>query len=158
MYLDRYGYRISENFLDYSFTSEGPKGSVNKVVRFTLIGENIYNLAFGDLDEYTGEISDMVVTNNGDSRKVLATVAATVYDFSLEYRDAIILAKGSTNSRTRLYRMGITNYLDTIQADFEVYGLKGTDWELFSLHTEYEAFLVHRKLFVNLSNAKNNKK
>lgn len=33
-----------------------------------------WNLGFGDLDEKTGNISDSVVSDNGDGRKVLATV------------------------------------------------------------------------------------
>jgi hypothetical protein len=110
MYLDRYKYSINESFSDYEFFSEGPKGSIKKIVRFTSIDKNIFNLAFGDLIEATGKINDIVVTNNNDSHKVLATVAATVHDFTIQYPKAIIFAKGSTHSRTRLYRMGITNH------------------------------------------------
>lgn len=85
MLSERYKYSINENFLDYEFNSEGPKGVIKKIARFTHITENVFNLAFGDLDEETGEISDMVVTNNSDSRKVLTTVAATLHDFTLQY-------------------------------------------------------------------------
>ena len=51
MQLPRYLYRTNNNFLDYEFNSIGPKGSIKKVVRFTQIGVNIYNLGFGDLEE-----------------------------------------------------------------------------------------------------------
>ncbi len=44
--------------------------------------KDYYNLGFGDKDEKTGEISDLVITNNGDSQQVLATVASTVYAFT----------------------------------------------------------------------------
>ncbi len=145
VHLDRYEYIINKNFLDYEFISKGPKGTVKKVIRFTIIAKNVYNLAFGDLNEVSGKISDIIVTNNNDSRKVLATVAASVHDFTKQFPGAIILAKGSTNSRTRLYRMGITNYWKIISIDFEVYGLKGTQWELFELRQDYDAFLVYRK-------------
>lgn len=40
---------------------------------------NLYNLAFGDKNPLTGEIDDKIVTDNGDSEKVLATVVAAVY-------------------------------------------------------------------------------
>lgn len=43
--------------------------------------EGVFNLAFGDYDENTKSINDLSVTNNGDSLKVLATVASTVYAF-----------------------------------------------------------------------------
>jgi hypothetical protein len=145
MHLPRYHYKTNEAFLDYEFISEGPKGSIKKVIRFTQIDNIVFNLGFGDLDEETGEISDTIVTNNNDSRIVLATVAATVHDFTIHYPKAIVVAKGSTHSRTRLYRMGITNHWNVISADFEVFGLKESNWELFEERRDYEAFLIHRK-------------
>ena len=145
MQLPRYIYKTNESFLDYEFISMGPRGSIKKVVRFTQISAGIFNLAFGDLDEETGDISDTVVTNNNDSRKVLITVAATVHDFTLQYPGAWIIAQGRTHSRTRLYRMGITNNWPEISRDFEIYGLKDQKWELFGPGRDYEAFLVRRK-------------
>lgn len=145
MHLPRYTYKTNESFLDYEFISEGPRGFIKKVVRFTNIGNKVYNLAFGDLDNETGEISDTVVTNNNDSRKVLATVAATVHDFTLQYPEVVIIAKGRTHSRTRLYRMGITNNWQYISSDFEVFGLKEDSWELFEPGKDYTAFLVRRR-------------
>lgn len=145
MQLPRYPYKTNAAFLDYEFISEGPKGNIKKVIRFTKIDKTVFNLGFGDIDEETGEISDTVVTNNNDSRIVLATVAATVHDFTVNYPNSVVIAKGSTHSRTRLYRMGITNHWKEISADFEVYGLKDGDWELFAERRDYEAFLIHRK-------------
>lgn len=145
MHLPHYTYRTNESFLDYEFVSSGPRGNIKKVVRFTQITDGVFNLAFGDLDENTGEITDAVVTNNNDSRKVLATVAATVHDFTLQYPRSVILAKGRTHSRTRLYRMGITNNWQEISLDFEVYGLLDGTWELFQQGKDYTAFLVRRK-------------
>jgi hypothetical protein len=145
MHLQRYTYKTNESYLDYEFLSVGPRGTVRKVIRFTQIRTGIFNLGFGDLDEETGEISDTIVTNNNDSRKVLATVAATVHDFTLQYPGAVIIAKGSTHSRTRLYRMGITNNWAGISPDFEIFGLKGLLWELFEAGNDYEAFLIRRK-------------
>jgi len=145
MNLPKYQYRTNENFLDYEFVSTGPKGRVKKVVRFTEIGEDIFNLGFGDLDGKTGEISDTVVTDNRDSWKVLATVANTIYDFYEEYPSAKIFVKGNTAARNRLYRIGISNNWDEISTDFEVYGLKDGGWEPFELRKDYEAFLIEQK-------------
>ena len=136
MQLPRYSYRTNNNFLDYEFGSIGPKGHIKKVVRYTEIRKNIFNPGFGDLDEETGKIS---VTNNNDSRKVLATVASTVQDFTLQYQDAWIIAKGSIPSRTRLYRMGISNHWQEINNEFEVFGLKEDEWQPFELRKEYDA-------------------
>jgi len=108
--------------------------------------ENVYNLGFGDYDEATGSINDISVTNNGDSLKVLATVASTVYAFTEQYPKAWILATGSTAVRTRLYRMGITNNLAEILEDFIVFGYNGDgNWETFVVGEDYEAFLLTKK-------------
>jgi hypothetical protein len=145
MQLAKYRYKTNSNFLDYEFISEGPKGNIKKVIRFTQIDTSVFNLGFGDLDEETGEISDTIVSNNNDSRIVLATVAATVLDFTMHYPKAMVVAQGSSRSRTRLYRMGITNHWKEISINFEVYGLKDENWELFQERRDYDAFLIHRK-------------
>ena len=145
MYLPRYTYKISNNFLDYEFISVGPQGAFKKVVRFTQISTCIYNLAFGDLNAETGEINDISVTNNSDSQKVLATIASIVHDFTFQFPNGWIFAKGSTVSRTRLYRMGIANNWEDISVKFEVFGLTETYWEAFEKRKNYDAFLVRRK-------------
>ncbi len=131
----------------YEFASEGSKGKISKLVIYSETHlHNFYNLGFGDKDETTGDIDDTIVTNNGDSEKVLATVAATLYSFTEKFPDAIIFASGSTAARTRLYRIGITNNLEEIKADFEVFGLTNeNNWVRFEKRKDFKAFLVKRK-------------
>jgi hypothetical protein len=146
MKFPKYIYSTEDQLLYYEFTSEGPKGKIKKIVEYTPTSfENVYNLAFGDYDEEIDGINDTSVTNNGDSQKVLATVASTVYAFTGRYPNAVVHATGSTNVRTRLYRMGITNNLTEIAADFRVFGLKDDEWEEFIVGEDYEAFLITRK-------------
>ena len=143
----KYLYKSEELMLYYEFVSEGPKGSIRKIVEYTeTTTKNVFNLGFGDYDQETKSINDQSVTNNGDSLKVLATVASTVYAFTNKYPEAWILATGSTAVRTRLYRMGITNNLAEITDDFKVYGYteKGV-WEEFVIGEDYEAFLLTKK-------------
>jgi len=138
---------ISLDLQTYEFTSVGPKGDITKVVRYSEINvKGYYNLGFGDKDPITGFISDLTVTNNGDSQKVLATVAATLYAFTDANPGATIIATGSTEARTRLYRMGITNNLEEIKKDFIVLGLTETGWDTFKRNITYGAFLVRRKI------------
>ena len=119
----KYNYRSESSLQFYEFISEGPKGLIKKMVIYTeTTTENVYNLGFGDYDESTNGINDLSVTNNGDSLKVLPTVASTVYAFTERHPNSWILATGSTSVRTRLYRMGITNNLTEIEADFIVFG------------------------------------
>lgn len=51
----------------------------------------------------------------------------------------------STKSRTRLYRIGLTNNLAEIIEDFDLYGLRESEWQEFAKGVEYEAFLVKRR-------------
>lgn len=137
---------FTDDFKTFEFISEGPNGQFRKVVQYletTTAG--IYNLGFGVKNELTNEIDDLVITNNGDSQKVLTTVAKTLFVFTDHYPDAWIVATGSTLSRTRLYRIGITNNLSLIERDFHVFGLKENDWVKFERNGPYEAFLVMRK-------------
>lgn len=146
MHLDRYKLISQKSLMIFEFTSIGHKGHVNKIIQYTPTEvKNIYNLGFGDKDIKTGLINDLSVTDNGDSQKVLATVAFSVYIFTEAYPNALVYAIGSTKARTRLYRIGITNQLETIEKDFNVYGLIDGDWKKFKKAITYEAFLVQRK-------------
>ncbi len=104
----------------------------------------MYNLGFGDKLP-SGDYDDTVISNNGDGKKVLATVAATLYTFTNKYKEAMIHIEGSTKSRTRLYQIGITKYLDTIREDFEILGETEIGWEEFESNRNYNAFLIKRK-------------
>jgi hypothetical protein len=147
MNLECYSYFSNNNFLDYEFYSDGPKGKVKKVVRFMKVFEDsdIYNLAFGDVTEGNGNVDDSIITNNQDRDMVLATVANTIIDFTNHYGDRYIYAEGSTPARTRLYQMGIANLWEEISIDFEVYGLIDDVWHKFQRNVNYDAFLVKKK-------------
>lgn len=75
----------------------------------------------------------------------MATVTAAIHDFTIQYAGAWIIAKGSTLSRTRLYRIGITNHLKEITAGFVIYGMIEEQWEPFEQRRDYQAFLIRRK-------------
>lgn len=143
----KYLYKSEEFLKNYEFNSDGPKGTIKKVVQFTETATpNVFNLAFGDYDEETESLNDLSVSNNGDSLKILSTVASTVYAFTERYPNAWIFATGSNKVRTRLYRMGITNNLSEIKKDFEIFGLtKEGSWTEFVIGEDYEAFLLTKK-------------
>jgi hypothetical protein len=143
----KYTYRSEELFLHFEFISEGPRGPIKKIVEYTRTStEDVFNLGFGDFDEEKQVIDDSAITNNGDSLKVLATVASTVYAFTAKYPKAWIFATGNTYVRTRLYRMGITNNLTEIAEDFVVFGYDEEEkWVKFIPGEDYEAFLITRK-------------
>jgi hypothetical protein len=143
----RYNYSADEDLYIFEFESVGPKGKIFKLVQYTEMSiKGYYNLAFGDLDLKTREINDGIITNNGDATKVLATVVSTIYAFTGRYPESFIFATGSSDSRTRLYRMGITNNLEELRNDFHVYGLKNDEtFEKFIVGEDYLGFLITRK-------------
>jgi hypothetical protein len=146
MKLPRYELTAEKTLMVFEFTIDGPKGQIPKLIKFSETTlKDFYNLAFGDKDNATGDIDDKVVSNNGDSERVLATVVSAVYSFSDNHQDAWVYATGSTKARTRLYRMGITKYIDDVQQDFHVFGLLEGEWKEFEKDVEYTAFLVKRK-------------
>lgn len=146
MTLERYELTAGRNFMAFEFLSEGKHGRIIKVIQFQAMNiENLYNLAFGDKNMDTGELNDKVVTDNGDSEKVLATVVASLYVFADRYPDIWVYATGSSSARTRLYRMGINKYYDIATADFDIMGLYQNEWEWYEYGKDYQAFAVHRK-------------
>ena len=146
MKLPKYPLASGDKLMSFEFISEGDKGLIHKLVQFKQTNlKDVYNLAFGDKDHTTGEIDDIVISNNGDSEKVLATVVATVYAFTDKYPDAMIYATGSTIARTRLYRMGIAKYFSEVTKDFEILGEQNDDWETFRKNIEYDGFLIKKK-------------
>jgi hypothetical protein len=146
MILPKYPLSSSDQLMTFEFESEGKFGRVSKLVTYQPTNlKGVYNLAFGDKSAETGQINDIAITDNGDRDKVLATVAASVYAFTDKYPDAWVYLTGSTKSRTRLYRMGISKFSDELNQDFEVYGQLNDSWENFKLNTEFEGFLIRRK-------------
>lgn len=151
MQFDKYAPLLaSTDSLEFTFVSNGPKGEIKIVVQFNATeNPTICNLAFGNLLP-DGRVDDTIKNDNKDRNKVLATVAAAVYEFTSKYPEKLIFFSGSTPERTRLYRMALTNNFDLLDLDFEIFGvvlqtetyyveklLKGKD---------YFGFMVKRKI------------
>jgi hypothetical protein len=146
MKLPKYALRADQSFMVYEFVSLGPKGAVTKRIEFAKLAwaEEVYNLGFGDVQP-AGELDDLVVTNNGDRAKVLATVVGAVYQFTARYPHAWVFAEGSTPARLRLYRMAIARHMAEVTQDFRLFGLRDDHWEEFNQTAPYSALLAQRK-------------
>ena len=139
---------ISSDALEFTFISEGPKGIIEKVVQYMATSDpSIYNLAFGDLLA-DGSVDDHIKNNNKDRNKILSTVAATVYEFTARYPEKWIFFTGSTDERTRLYRMALTINFEELKNDFDIYGvhlIRGSfHAETFEKGKVYSGFLIKR--------------
>jgi hypothetical protein len=145
---ERYNLVTNPALMRFTFQSTGLKGNTQKAVEYTpaeVDGLKFYNLGFGDVNEITGELDDLSITNNGDREKILSTVAATVLHFTEHMPGALVYAEGSTLARTRLYQMALRANLQDIIEVLEIYGLVDGVWFPFKENVNYEAFMVLRK-------------
>ncbi len=79
-------------------------------------------------------------------RRLSATHSVdTVYTFTGQYPAAWFYVTGSTETRTRLYRMGINKYFDIVKEDFDIMGEHQSEWEWYEKGRDYQAYAVHRK-------------
>lgn len=152
MNLNKYPVVSTNEHKNYEFLSDGPNGYIKKVIHFKAIGDNLFNLAFGDWSEFEQGINDKVRSNNYDRDKVMATVAGTVIEFLNHYPCATVFAVGSTPSRTRLYQMGISANWQEINQSFIIEGLINNEWQPFERIKNYQAFMARKNNIVNLFN------
>jgi hypothetical protein len=151
MKLERYEPLLfSKDALEFKFDSIGPKGRFLKIIQFVETSDpSIYNLTFGDFLP-DGSVDDHVKNDNKDRNKILATIAGAIYEFTSNYPDKSIFFKGSTDGRTRLYRMALALNFQELSIDFEIYGVLLREnvffIEQFEKGKEYYGFVVKRKI------------
>ncbi|WP_315820837.1 DUF6934 family protein [Paraflavitalea speifideaquila] len=104
----------------------------------------VVNLAFGDWNQEAQTIDDLVISNNNDRDKVLATVAFTVLSYTEKCGNIAIHAVGATPTKTRLYQMGINAYRLEIEKTFLIFGFIKDEWYPFHSGINYEAFLIFK--------------
>ncbi|MGJ1406809.1 hypothetical protein K2F45_16085 [Sphingobacterium siyangense] len=78
------------------------------------------------------------------ARRLYLQVIALI-DFIHKHPQVIVMAKGSTASRTRLYQMGIAEFWEDIQEIFEVKAYYKDRWESFERGKNYDAFFIFKK-------------
>jgi hypothetical protein len=159
MNVEKYTTKSTVSSLIYTFDSVGTK-TIKKVVIYSKIeypeyvglptDAEVYNLGFGDFNEETGGIDDKIESRNGDTEKVLATVANTAHEFWEEYPNALLFFRGSQSlgekaRRIRLYQMGLNKYMGEINVIVDIFGFVNDEWEEFEINKNYNAFLILRK-------------
>ncbi len=131
----------------FEFVSEGYNGRILKRIEFTSTQwSGFYNLAFGDVKE-NGELDDLKTSNNGDRNKVLATILRVVDFYTKLFPERWLYFKGSTENRTRLYRMAVSLHLEELSEKFEILADPNGDLEFvrFQKGLNVNAFLIKRK-------------
>jgi hypothetical protein len=159
MQIEKYKTESTVDSLIYTFESVGNREIKKGVIYSKFENPNtvglpsnvsVYNLGFGDVNEETEEIDDQIISKNGDTEIVLATVAGTAFNFWAEYPHAYIFFMGSIPEgekprRTRLYQMKINRYFEEISLVANVLGYTEKGWEKFIINKNYDAFLISQK-------------
>lgn len=159
----------------YLFESKGHK-SIIKAIEYTPISKInnrlVYNLGFGDYDEYNGKILDNSNSNNGDMRKVFSTVLNTIPDFFKKTINAAIWIQGSDSAedykktckkhckknctsicknygrRIRIYRYYLDKKFVELSEEYKFYGVINNDTpylEKYNPKNQYLGILVINK-------------
>ena len=140
--------KFNEDYNKFDFISEGCNGKIPKRIEIMSTPmPYVYNLAFGDVKE-NGELDDLIVRNNGDRNKILATIVKVVMDFTYKFPDRYIYFRGSTEHRTRLYRIVVSLNLEELSEIFEIYADITGDYDLviFQKGVNIKAFVIKRKI------------
>lgn len=147
MQAEPYDFGFDRKNLIYTFFSIGKRGIIPKVVAFELTAPNHFNLAFGDFDIQTQTFDDKVVSNNGDTVKVLTTVIQIIIDFFNNNPFAVLDIQGSTSTRTRLYQKIIKDNLEEIETNFRVLAFleESEKPELPNFSKNYLSFQITKK-------------
>jgi hypothetical protein len=141
-----YLFYSNQNSTEFFFESIGSKGIINKVIAFQETSfTGIYNLALGDVNTLTNEVDDAVVTDNGDTEKVLATIFQIVSHYFSLYPHHQIYFSGNSPARNRLYRIAINHSFRELDLAFEMFGVMNNELEPFVPNLPYHAFLIRKK-------------
>jgi hypothetical protein len=147
MDIDRYQIENNINSVYFEFISKGNHGSIVKLVKYDLVCDDplVFNLGFGDKNA-KGEIDFSAISDNGDTEKVLSTVAYTLFDFFDVHPTAIVYFVGLTKTRTRLYQMGISKFISLIPKEFSIYGELDGVAHRFQKGVNYNSFIIRKSI------------
>ena len=141
-----YPFKKYRRELLFEFESISETKTIRKIIAYELVDENefIFNLSLVDKDE-NGLVSDMIVSNNKDMEKVLATVIQTLPNFFSEFENSKLFFSGSTPARTRLYQIVIGKYYVEFEREYLIFGFLNQVAQVFQKGINYEAFLISKK-------------
>lgn len=104
MKLKRYSHKLRWVNLEFEFRSIGPRGVIEKRVRYDTTmrhGIEVVNVALGDYNENTGDVDYKAKSNNRDTDLVMATVASICLRILALCPTVRLYAEGATPARNR---------------------------------------------------------
>ena len=139
-----YPLKKEENLI-FSFISKGPKGDIEKIIRYDKLFDDYFNLGFGDRILKTLFFRDDIVTDNKDTRTVMTTVIQTLPLFFSIHPNKKVYFQGSDQRRTDFYGWIIKNNYDDLKDDFYIYGMTEIGLEEFVGNMSYQHFVISKK-------------
>ncbi|CAN5488453.1 hypothetical protein BH09BAC4_BH09BAC4_24770 [soil metagenome] len=142
-----YKLQTSSDRLQFEFVSEGPRGQIIKRIEYSYVEDlDFWNLGFGDYNPNIDRVDDQIISDNGDGRKVLATVAFSLQEFMILRPNAIVFFTGSNEQRTQIYGWAISKYWQDLSTSFRVEGItEASEVVPFQPQQHYLGFLIHKK-------------
>ncbi len=118
-----YDFQSSSNGHYYFFDSIGST-IIKKVVGFIATDQNplAVELVFGDLTD-DNQIDVLSVSDNDDFETVIGTLISILIDYLNQFPNKTVLFRGSTPSRTRLYRAIIAKKSADIEPLYKIFGI-----------------------------------
>jgi hypothetical protein len=139
-----YDMRHNVGMTRFKFTSTGDKGDIQKIVEYTIVQKNRWNLAFGDVEDK--DWTDNIISDNNDMRIVLQTVANTVHLFFEKYPDQEVYIEPLGNQRKLLYNRIFQQKWEEINPLFTVRGMiDESDFEDYNPQKMFDYFLITQK-------------
>lgn len=139
-----YDFTIHNEALRFEFDSVGKQVIPKVIVLLSTDLPNIYSLTLANLLP-DGSLDDTTVSDNGDMKKILATVLQCVTVFLNDHPTSLVAFSGSSVSRTRLYQIAIARELQQAIERFNIWGLTQDAVEPFERNKSYEGFLISLK-------------
>ncbi len=127
-----------------SFNSNGPKGIIEKLIKYEELPSLpvFVNLGFGDRIGNTLDFDDRAESKNGDGEKIMATVVQTIPLFFNRFPDKIIAVQGSTSSRSYIYRKIVREYGAAFINQFTILSVNNGISEDFVSNVKYDYLLI----------------
>lgn len=135
-----------------SFYSEGPKGKIEKLIKYEEIASQpvLVNLGFGDRIGEILDFEDMVESKNSDGEKIMATVVQTIPSFFQRFPDRIIVVHGSTGYRSFIYRKIVREHHTSFVNQFTILGVTKGVSEVFKSNVKYDYLLIAPNYLLHL--------
>lgn len=106
-----------------------------------------WNLAFGDASGEGDDFDDEAISNNGDMKVVLQTLANIIYDFLSEHPDFEVVIHPVDDRRQILYNRIIHQNFDLISSELNLIGVINKYAEPIRLPPikNYDLFIISLK-------------